>query len=159
MNMFVRGSRITRRIAVLVALFGMQPLHNTAEANGQQQVISHLPHLIAENVVNKSIVGRWVGQVTTKSGAIVSVSINASKNGIVVSYGGNRSCTLNGKYEGMMGNKVIYSMLSQNGGVFCDKIAQVHLTQHSSTLISYEAVSHDKSFRESCTLSQQNGKG
>jgi len=104
----------------------------------------------------------YAGQVQTKDGGIVSVNLvikqplTPGKEGAVLKYGGKRMCECHGTFEGEKDNKKIFSLMSQNGGKFCDKLEnlEVNLGSHDSREVSYIASSGDKTTTEEGKLTK-----
>ncbi len=76
------------------------------------------------------LVGSWDGQVVTGSGKLVGVELTVAPGAraLELDYGGNRACTLEGKYAGNLNGKEVYSLESNNGGSFCDAAEEMQLS-------------------------------
>lgn len=101
----------------------------------------------------------YTGQVQ-KDGNVISVKLTIKypltpgKEGAILIYGGKRMCTCQGTYEGEVDNKKVFSLLSKDGGAFCDKLDKLEVTQVSSDDLSYTTSSLDKKTLEEGKLSR-----
>jgi hypothetical protein len=110
---------------------------------------------------NKDVV--YSGQVKAKDGSLISVNLiikypltPGKKDAAVLSYGGKRMCTCQGTYEGENDNKKVFSLMSQNGGAFCDKLDNLEVKEipKSDKEVSYTASSGDRTTIEEGKLSK-----
>jgi hypothetical protein len=102
------------------------------------------------NIANKEIV--YSGQVQARDGSLISVNLTikyplspGKKEAVLLRYGGKRMCTCQGAYEGEIDSKKVFSLVSQNGGSFCDKldILEVMQSKTANNEISYTVNSGD----------------
>jgi hypothetical protein len=139
-----------RKAALIVALLGLMPGFRMVEQ--AKTVLWHPAAIVAENNVlmaetvtrpeKSAIIGNWVGQIETKNGDLVSVKMRVYPKsegslGFEMIYGGKRSCTLDGSYEGELKGEFRFS-LNSKGGVYCDNLNQVSLAVISTDQISFK---------------------
>lgn len=104
----------------------------------------------------------YTGQVQTKDKTITSVKLavkyplNPGQQAVVLSYGGKRMCTCQGAYEGESDGKKIFSLISQNGGTFCDKleILEISVQSEGGNSVSYLVRSSGRTTMEEGKLSK-----
>lgn len=97
----------------------------------------------------------YAGQVR-KPSSVVSVKLIVShplaegEKGATLSYGGTRQCKCVGTYEGDVDDKKTFSLLSENGGYFCDKCSRIEIKQASENgdTLSYTVFLSDKTTEE-----------
>ncbi|MEI6757678.1 MAG: hypothetical protein WCK85_07480 [Chlorobium sp.] len=112
------------------------------------------------NSFNASIEGRWIGQTQTNSGDIIGVTLDISpiqvnKVSAILIYGGKRSFTLEGTYQGESNNRSVFSLCSKNGGLFCDKPSKMTVWKATENALFYSVSSRDNKIQEEGTLSKR----
>jgi hypothetical protein len=71
------------------------------------------------------------GQLDSKSSVVIELTypLVMQKHGLKVSFAGNRMCECDGTYEGEIDGQKVFSLMSQNGGVFCDNCNKISIRQ------------------------------
>ncbi len=103
----------------------------------------------------------YAGQVQ-KDGNVISVNLTLKnppgpgKRDATLSYGGKRLCTCLGTYDGEASGKMVFSLQSQNGGSFCEKLDRLELTRTSAAVLYYAVTSSDGQIHEEGNLDKAN---
>lgn len=90
---------------------------------------------------SSALIGNWKGQILTPSGRTVSLKMHISADAqglpeLEMIYGGARSCTLDGLYEGWAQGESRFSLRSR-GGIYCDKLSTLSLMMQPDSTLFY----------------------
>lgn len=153
MNMYMVGKRIIAVFGFLAISIAVSSAETACDGKSAENP-GGAREIVAANVSSvkstdvkpgKLFEGTWTGQVKTMDGITkVSLTIKPGDGQASLSYGGKRSCTAQGGYEGEDNDKRIFSLTSQNGGKFCDKLDSLAVWNSGTNILSYEVSSRNK---------------
>lgn len=153
MNMYMVGKKLITVFAFLALNVAASSAETACDRKsvvnpgGARETVAANVSSVKSPDVNpgKGFEGTWTGQVKTMDGITkVSLTIKSGEGHASLSYGGKRSCTAQGGYEGEDNNKRIFSLTSQNGGKFCEKLDSLAVWNSGTNVLSYEVSSMNK---------------
>ncbi len=108
----------------------------------------------AQGTPDNWFVGKWYGKTTGVSLTIKGPFLPGDGNAVLTYFDENRNCSTRGHYLKSDDSRQIFSLLSQNGGKFCDKLSRLTVWKTGENALSYTVTSGKETIIDKGQLSR-----